>query len=231
MKEGRYSRHTREKTWFALHSQIENTPYVIVPYSMTTNSVSLLKIRESKGETRLQVQALAQRYEQAMEAFLSGQAKERPTLPREETKAVVLARSSDYYHYHLETRAQFDLIVCGLHDAYCLLPVLEMRTNMRYSPGQTSYDMKSPDFERVRKSEYGHNIFVTALVKGDQGALSFLKTLKPSTRNRIRREVSDLQHKVYHGRPLAFMTLEERMALGLKISEGMRRYHRKKRGT
>jgi len=73
-------------------------------------------------------------------------------------------------------------------------------------------------------------------VKGDQGALDFLNRrgtdgtflISVSTRNRIKREVVDLQTKVYRGRPLAFMTKEEAEKHAAKISEGMKRHHAQK---
>ncbi len=243
MAERRYSRYTRERTWLALVSQIENTQYCIVPYSQTTNSVSLVRIREAE-ENRSQVQKLLDEYGHEMGEWESGKIPGKPVLRRKCLEAVVLARSSDYYHYHLATygpekygQDPINLIVCGLHDAYCLLPVLEMRTNKRYAARETSIDIQSPEFAKKRKTEYGHNILLTALAKGDQKALAFLDQrgsdgkflISVSTRNRIKREVVDLQTKVYRGRPLAFMTKEEAEKHAANIKEGMRKHHAKKR--
>ncbi len=236
MAERRYSRYTRERTWLALVNQIENTQYCIVPYSRTTNGVSLVRIREAE-ENRNQAQKLLDEYEHEMERWQAGQLAAEPTLTRKRIEAVILARSSDYYHYHLlEYGPDIDLIICGLHDAYCLLPVLEMKTNRRYAARETSLDIQAPEFAEIRKTEYGHAILLTALVKGDQGALDFLNRrgtdgtflISVSTRNRIKREVVDLQTKVYRGRPLAFMTKEEAEKHAAKISEGMKKHHAQK---
>jgi hypothetical protein len=237
MAERRYSRYTRERTWLALVSQAENTQYCIVPYSQTTNSVSLVRIREAE-ENRSQVQKLLDEYGHEMGEWENGKIPDKPALHRKCLEAVVLARSSDYYRYHLAEYGpqKIDLVVCGLHDAYCLLPVLEMRTNRRYAARETSIDIQSPEFAKVRKTEYGHTILLTALVKGDQKALAFLDQrgsdgkflISVSTRNRIKREVVDLQTKVYRGRPLAFMTKEEAEKHAANIKEGMKKHHAKK---
>ena len=231
MTERRYSRYTRERTWLALVNQIDNTDYALVPYSRTTNGVSLVRIKSGE-ESRPQLQKILDAYAQEMERWQAGERAEEPLLKRESVEAVILARSSDYYHYHLaEFATAVRLIICGLHDAYCLLPVLEMRTNKRYKARETSLDMQSPEFERLRKTEYGHNILITSAAKGDQAAMAFINNLKViSTKNRLKREVRELQTKVYRGRPLAFMNDQERRELGMKISEGMKEHHAKRKG-
>ncbi len=142
---------------------------------------------------------------------------------------MVLARSSDYYHYHLADHPDFKLVICGLHDSYLHLPVWEMRTNRRYDVRETAVAIASPDFDRLRHTQFGHNILVGALACGDHAALAFLGTLPPRTQNRMRREVEQLQERRYRGRPLAFLTEAERREIGSKISDGLRRYHQHKR--
>src|SRR5260370_41397949 len=108
------------------------------------------------------------------------------------------------------------------------MPVGEMRANQRYEPRQAAIALTSPDFERVRCTQFGHTILTGALVSGDQVALSFKKTLLPRTQIRIDREVDELQETRYRGRPLAFLTERKRREIGSKISQGLRRYHQQK---
>jgi hypothetical protein len=42
--------------------------------------------------------------------------------------ALVLARSSDYYRYHLANHPAFRLVICGLHDSYLHLVAWETCT-------------------------------------------------------------------------------------------------------
>ena len=108
------------------------------------------------------------------------------------------------------------------------MPAWEMRTNKRYEPRETSVALSSPDFLRIRCTQYGHNILVGALINGDATALSILKQLHPRTQRRLRQEARDIQHNRYRGRPLAFLTDAEREAIGSKMSEGLKRYHASK---
>src|SRR5207245_5359339 len=93
-----------------------------------------------------------------------------PAIIHKARHAVVLARSSDYYHYHLADHPALRLVVCGLHDSYLQLPVWEMRTNQRYEPRATTVAMTSPDFAHLRCTQFGHNILLGALINGDSTA-------------------------------------------------------------
>src|SRR6266571_3110972 len=75
---------------------------------------------------------------------------EPPALLEKARDAVVLAKSSDYYHYHLVDIPDFKLVICSLHDSYLHLPVWETRTNKRYPARQTAFAITSPDFDRQR---------------------------------------------------------------------------------
>jgi hypothetical protein len=152
-----------------------------------------------------------------------------PTILTKARQAVVLARSSDYYHYHLEDHIDFKLVICSLHDSYLHLPVWETHTNKRYKTRETAVALTSPDFERLRCTQFGHAILIGALVNGNQDALAFLDRLPLRTRSRIMREVDELQHRRYRGRPLAFLTEAQRREIGSKISEGLLRYYEHKR--
>jgi hypothetical protein len=120
-------------------------------------------------------------------------------------------------------------VVCGLHDSYLQLPVWEMRTNQRYDVRETAVPLASPDFERLRCTQFGHSILVGAHLNGNEIALSLLETLPLRTQSRMRKEVEQMQETRYRGRPLAFLTEAERREIGGKISEGLRRYHEQKR--
>ena len=145
--------------------------------------------------------------------------------------AVVLARSSDYYHYHLEDIPEFNLVICGLHDSYLHIPVWEMCTNKRYSARETAIALTSPDFDRLRRTQFGHNILIGALIAGNKDALAFIdrKGFPERTRRRLKQKAKFLQEKRYRGRPLAFLTDAERHEIGSKISEGLRRYYEQKK--
>jgi len=132
-------------------------------------------------------------------------------------RAVVLARSSDWYHYSLN----FPLwqhgctsVVCGTHDSCLPVPVLALDAMKWYKkneirdvfgsiqPQFDENDKPIPDtFDRARKSVYGHNMLVGALMCGREDAIARLQSLKPSTRYRIEAEVRKL-HNRRQGHPL-----------------------------
>ncbi len=229
MTERRHSRYTRSKTWAALYSQHINAGYALVPYSATNNSIAVIRCK-SPEETLALMQTLLEHADECAEFYAMKQLPEAaPSFLQKARHAVVLARSSDYYHYHLTDHTEFRLVICGIHDSSLHMPVWEMRTNQRYDARATAVSISSPDFDRLRRTQFGHNILVGALITGDQMATTFKNTLRPRTRRRLEKEVQDLQDKRYQGRPLSFLTDAERREIGSKISEGLRRYHDKKR--
>ena len=143
--------------------------------------------------------------------------------------AVVLARASEYYHYHLADRLEFRLVICGLHDSYLHIPVWETRTNKRFAPRETAVEITSSEFSHIRRTQFGHHILIGALVNKDKAALAFKETLPPRTQRRIAKEVQEIQDTRYRGRPLAFLSEEKRHEIGSKISAGLRRYHEQRR--
>ncbi len=229
MIERPHSRYTREKTWAALYSQHINACYALVPYSTTNNSIAVIRCKspEETATTARDLLAIAEQCDTYYTARLTPDAA--PALLTRARFAVVLARSSDYYRYHLADHPDFRLVICGLHDSYLHLATWETRTNRRYSPRETAAAINASGFERLRATPMGHNILVGALICGDQAALAFLKGLPSRTQRRIRQEVEDLQETRYRGRPLAFLTEAERRAVGEKIAEGLRRYHAQRR--
>ena len=237
MAERPYSRYTRAKTWAALYSQHLTAGYALVPYSSTNNSIAVI----SCLETRNAAQDLA-KDTQDMATLLLAEAsacatyytkrqlpEQAPAILAKARQAVVLAKSSDYDHYHLDNHPDFKLVICGLHDSYLHLPVWEMRTNRRYKARETAVAITDADFDHLRRTQFGHHILVAAVAKGDPDALAFIEKLPPRTRSRIRRESDVLHDQHYRGRPLAFLTESERREIGSKISAGLRRYHAHKR--
>lgn len=232
MPERPYSRYTRAKTWAALYSQHINAGYALVPYSATNNSIAIIKCKSSE-EVQATMQDLLAHADEC-NAFYSAHLTpdKAPTILARARHAVVLSRSSDYYHYHLDSKTDIRLVACGLHDSYLHLPVWEMRTNKRYGARETIIDISSPDFERARKTQVGHSILLGALHNGDKVATSYLEGLKKRQERsywRIRAEVDAMQDAHYRGRPLAFMTDTERQEIGSKISAGLKKYHEQRR--
>jgi hypothetical protein len=134
-----------------------------------------------------------------------------------QVKAVVLARSSDWYAYSLNCVERFkhelDVVVCGTHDSCLDRPVLALDVMHWYKAQEMCIASLEPTaqrdgqgrptdaFERRRKSHYGHNMLIGALLCGRADALKRLETLRPSTRLRIEAEVRRL-HMRRRGRPL-----------------------------
>src|ERR1700736_830815 len=150
MAERPHSRYTREKTWAALYSQHVHACYALVPYSATNNSIAVIRCA-SPQEAQATMHELF-RQASACAAFYGKQDTQdrAPAIIHEAHLAVVLARSHDYYHYHLADHPEFGLVSCGLHDSCLHMPVWEMRTNRRYGLRETAVPIASPDFERVR---------------------------------------------------------------------------------
>ena len=139
------------------------------------------------------------------------------TWKNQQVKAVILARSSDWYAYSLNCverfRHELDVVVCGTHDSCLDRPVLALDSMRWYEPLKMRIDSLEPTpkrdasgrpqdaFEARRKSHYGHNILIGALMCGRPDALKRLETLRPSTRLRIEAEVRRL-HMRRRGRPL-----------------------------
>jgi|SRR5579883_468129 len=232
MTERPHSRYTRAKTWAALYSQHINACYALIPFSSTSNSVDVLKC-DSPAEAQAVTRRLIRQGKQCEDFYTQRRTRdEAPDFLKKAQQAVVLARSSDYHRYHLAEYPDFRLVICSLHDSYLHLPVWETRTNHHYKPRETAIPLTSPEFLARRKTEFGHNIFLGALLSGDEAALALLhnESIIPArTRRRIMGEVHTLQHKRYQGRPLPFLDERERREIGSKISAGLRRYHATRR--
>jgi hypothetical protein len=148
--------------------------------------------------------------------------------------AVVLARSSDWYNYSLNCTERYKhnitCIIAGTHDSCVNIPVWAMDT-MRWHFEKTyrgdfgdmmpildenGDPMKGADekyigdlFDEKRKTHYGHNMLIGALMQDRMEAVERLKTLPEQTRLRIEREVKRL-HKRRAGRPLPLKVPKKR---------------------
>lgn len=126
---------------------------------------------------------------------------------KERLRAVILARSSDWYKYSLniaEWKHGCAAIICGTHDSCVSVPVLALDAMKWYEGGKMRAvfgPIDSDTFERARKSHYGHNMLVGALMCGRTDALAKLQSLPDSTRYRIESEIRQL-HTRRQGRPL-----------------------------
>lgn len=236
MAERPYSRYTRTKTWAALYSQHINAGYALVPYSTTNNSIDVIRCDSPEDAQKL-TQNLVE-HDKELEIFYQKRhtPEQAPAIlsavikAKKLRSAVVLARSSEYDHYHLGERTKgIQLVICGLHDSYLDVTVWETRTNKRYKARETSVSITDPKFSHLRCTQFGHNILIAALARGDQNALTFIKDLPPRTQSRLQCEKDALQDMHYRGRPLAFLTEAERKEVGEKISEGLKRYHERRR--
>jgi hypothetical protein len=239
MPERPYSHYTREKTWAALYSQHILAGYAIVPHSVMLNCIAVIACPTPEDAAILQ--DLLKQKQDMCQAFLSSRKplNEAPPGLRGIRWAVVLARSSDYYHYHLADATtefegsaislDFKLVVCGLHDSCLPVTVWETRSNTRIKPRVPGADIAAPGFDVLRRTSYGHNVLIGALISGDKTAIAFKATLKPRTRRRIEQEVLAVQEERYHGRPLAFLTEEDRLKIAEKIRQSVKQYHASKK--
>jgi len=135
----------------------------------------------------------------------------------ERLRAVILAKSSDWYKFSLNV-AEWDhgitAVVCGTHDSCIDRPVLALDAMRWYSakeiraifgPLQPQYDANDKaiqdSFDKARKSHYGHNILIGALLCGLPEATARLQSLPDRTRFRIETELRQL-HTRRQGHPL-----------------------------
>src|SRR5947207_2438180 len=125
----------------------------------------------------------------------------------ERLRAVILARSSHWYTYSLniaEWQHGCTAIVCGTHDSCVPVPVLALDSMRWYESGKMRGifgTLDSPEFERARRSHYGHQMLIGALMSGREDAITKLQSLPDSTRYRIESELRQL-HCRRQGRPL-----------------------------
>jgi|SRR5256885_11885301 len=182
-KERRYSRYKQADVYNQLMQSETALNIQLVPNSVVGHSVSLLRLNQN-----------GKRY-----------------------RAVILARSSDWYRYSLNApgwKHGMTAVVCGTHDSCLPVHVLALDAlkwyeplKMRkiFGPLQPQYDADDkpiPDqFDQARKSHYGHNMLIGALMCNREEAIARLQSLKESTRYRIEAEVRKLRQR-RPGRPI-----------------------------
>ena len=148
----------------------------------------------------------------------------------ERLRAVVLARSSHWYAYSLniaEWKHGITAVVCGTHDSCLPVPVLALDAMKWYEPEKMRSDLgvlqpqfdanKKPipdQFDQTRKSHYGHNMLIGALMCNREDAKARLQSLPERTRYRIESELRQL-HCRRQGRPL--VVGPDPQSSGLKI--------------
>ncbi len=108
-----------------------------------------------------------------------------------ELDAVVLARSSDWYHYSLNAmtwKHQLQAAVVGTHDSCLPVRVLAMDSMVWYEPYEIRFRIALPDppepdpFEKRRKTRYGHNVLLGAFICGRADAVERVMKLPDRTR-------------------------------------------------
>jgi hypothetical protein len=110
------------------------------------------------------------------------QASEEEETPQKTTggvqfRAVLLVRSSDWYHYRLNVFGKLEgieLIVCATHDACVDLQVWSVEEARIYEPGETAIPLAKLKDRKVRGTKYGSLLFVSALLCSKQEALDIL---------------------------------------------------------
>lgn len=182
LQERRYTRYTQHDVFLQLYSYQKALNVQVIEGSLVGSSISL---------TRLDT--------------------------NERLRAVILSRSSDWYKYSLhvpEWKHELTACVCGTHDSCLSVPVLALDAMKWYEslkmrgifgdlqPQYDANDKPVPDvFDHARKSLYGHNMLIGALMCNREDAKARLQTFKPSTRHRIEVEVKKL-HQRRRGHPL-----------------------------
>jgi hypothetical protein len=184
-KERRYTRYKQADVWNTLINLESALKVQVIRRSVHGSSVSLMRLDKQ---------------------------------PNERYRAVILARSSDWYSYRLNCTSQWEhgitAVICGTHDSCLKIPVLALdamkwydplKMRMLFGPLQPTFDADDhliPDqFDHARKSHYGHNMLIGALMCGREDALARLNAMRPSTRYRIEAELLRL-HTRRQGRPL-----------------------------
>lgn len=126
-----------------------------------------------------------------------------------ELYAVVLARSSQWYHYSLNAvtwKHGLQAAIVGTHDSCLPVRVLAMDSMQWYEPYEVRFHIAPSDnprqdaFEQRRKSIYGHNVLLGAFICGRQDAIDRVMTLPIRTRLRYEAEKRKLL-KRRRGRP------------------------------
>src|SRR5467141_3870251 len=173
LKERRYTQYSQHDVWVQLHNFEKALKVQLLGGTITGCSISLLKLDTN-----------------------------------ERLRAVILARSSHWYIYSLniaEWNHGITCVVCGTHDSCVPVPVLALDAMKWYEPEKMRTDLgvlrpkfdtndkPIPDqFDQTRRSHYGHNMLIGALMCNHDAAKVRLQSLPDRTRFRIEAELRDL---------------------------------------
>jgi hypothetical protein len=111
-----------------------------------------------------------------------------------QARAVLLIRSSQWYHYRLNVFGEvqgMELVVCGKHDSCLPIPVWSVEDARMYEPGETTIPLTQLRDPKVRGTKYGSLLFVAAILSAKQEALDILEddAFPQSTRYRYEAKV------------------------------------------
>jgi hypothetical protein len=183
MPERRYSRYKRDDVWIEMMHYQSQLGIRVVADSVYGNSVTIVRLKDEEGNKCAQ-----------------------------EHRAVILARSSDWYFYSLNCTDRYlhgiTAIVTGTHDSCIDRPVLALDVMRWYESSKMRADFGAltptideggnpvPDtFDQKRKTQYGSNMLLGALMQRRPDALARLSTLAPRTRMRYEQKMRKLTRR------------------------------------
>jgi hypothetical protein len=218
MPERRYSRYKQEDVWVQMVLHQEELHIQVLPGTVHGNSVSIHRLSKDRNITKSDTKATLEKPAD------EDNSAETNKVQNQEYRAVVLARSSDWYYYSLNCTYRFKhgitCVVAGTHDSCINRPVLAMDVMRWYEPKKIRNDFGLlqpmldtegkviPDlFEEKRRTQYGHNILIGALLQRRADAFARLATFKDSTRWRIEAEMRKLEKRRV-GRPISVWPVE-----------------------
>jgi hypothetical protein len=116
-------------------------------------------------------------------------------------RAIVLSRSWDYWEYRLSSSAPaISMVVCSKHDSCLPVAVLEVGSSgYTYGPRDLPLD-HDKDAPRTWKTA---QVFLGALLCGDQQAFDKLSRMHPSSQRRCRNRLNRLLNEKREGHQLA----------------------------
>jgi|GEM_PF-1219540 len=220
----RYCQYSFEDTQRALEQQQRQLKVQIVPDSSSRNGRRV-------GIMSAELDKLIAKEEEARLGSPPAQPPvQRASAHREFHAAVILARSSDWYRFNLNTyRHNIECAIVGTHDSCLEVPALAMdglewygiekirfekllapAMNGTVDPKAPMHRETNPDLfeKKYRKSHYGHCVLVGSLIRGRKDARDRLMTLPERTRFRIEAEVRRLRER-RPGRPLLLWEISE----------------------
>jgi hypothetical protein len=116
-------------------------------------------------------------------------------------RALVLARSWDYWEYRLSRSAPaVSMVICSTHDSCLSVPVLEVGSSGRtYGPRERPLDY----VQGARHTRKTALVFIGALLCGEQAAFNALSQMHPSAQRRYRDRLNGLLTPRREGHQLA----------------------------